>query len=220
MSDRNYGGYGGGNHSEPTNQSQSKSNSGGEKKSKYPPKDGYNDSKPSEGKAYTIFLDKDCPQEVLDQLIESKVLRELDTAWYTLRLPPAELNGLDTSVLANEVRGCDIYAPWKNFNNVERPVATTSLAARDLYAKNVVAELPDVVLTIAGIKVDALLGPDLQDPVSFAIVWTPDGATTLEDLGRDTGFLKVPLKIALHRGIKLINLNGSSPEEIRNCIRS
>jgi len=219
MTDRNYGGYGGGDRNEPTNKPQN-DNQNADGKKKYPQKDGYNDSKPSEGKAYTLFLDKDCPQEVLDRLIESKVLRELDTAWYTLRLPPAELNGLDTSVLANEVRGCDVYSPWKGFNNVERPVATTSLAARDLYARNVVAELPDVVLTIAGIKVDALLGPDLQDPVSFAIVWTPDGATTLEDLGRDTGFLKVPLKIALHRGIKLINLNGSDPDEIRNCIRS
>jgi hypothetical protein len=55
-----------------------------------------------------------------------------------------------------------------------------------------------------------ILGRDLNDPVSFVVCWTPDGATT--NPGPSTGGTGQALRIAAAHGISVFNL--ARPEDL------
>lgn len=52
-----------------------------------------------------------------------------------------------------------------------------------------------------------VLGKDLNTPSDVVFCWTEDGAYTLEQLTTDTGGTAMAIRVAIHYGIPVVNLN-------------
>lgn len=67
--------------------------------------------------------------------------------------------------------------------------------------------LPDWHKDLLARNVHIVLGPNLDDPVEFLLVWTKDGIFRAEDRTRDSGGTGHTIEIACANGIPVFNLN-------------
>ena len=139
----------------------------------------------------------------------TQLASQLAERGYLLRSGHA--SGADQAFERGADRQAEVYLPWPKFEEavqcaagyVQRgpsPDAVTMAAvhhpawerlgrgARSLHARNC----------------HQILGRDLNDPASFVVCWTPDGATT--DPGPSTGGTGQALRIAAAHGIPVFNL--------------
>ncbi|MBG6083066.1 hypothetical protein IWX58_004816 [Rubrivivax gelatinosus] len=115
----------------------------------------------------------------------------------------------------------EIYLPWKGFNG-------SRSALYDLPSKPYAAQLAGTIHPRWSALKPAVkdlhcrncwqvLGADLATPSEFVICWTPDGAQTWQERGRQTGGTGTAIALAASRGIPVINLK--RPDAIERLAR-
>lgn len=163
-------------------------------------------------KCYSIFLDKECPEFVLDDILESGMIMKLEKANYRMRIGIPELNGPDNNKLVQETLRRQFHIPWKGFNDIpeEDVYSYTTDCAKELLKKHVMVELPDNIMPIAAAKVNILMGRSCENPSKFCVLWTPDGAETVKELSRETGYLGTVIRLCNKFQIPVYNLSKAS----------
>ena len=201
--------YGGGQSYKPKNGSNYKGGGGG---SRY---QGGNNRKPEhkperkQEQCITIVLDSETPQYIIDDLVQTEILTDLEATGVHLRIGMPEKDGLDTKAIREKYRNHMFMVPWKGFNDVDDAYCYTTEDAKGIYKANSMSELSDAVLTIASLKVNLLLGESCENPSLFLLTWTNDGAENARSLSKDTGYLSVLIKLAGTQNIKVLNLNNA-----------
>jgi len=162
---------------------------------------------------FTVILDSETPQYIIDDLVETGLLSELESMGYHLRIGLPENGGLDTSPIRDKFKNHMLMLPWEGFNDTKGAYCTTTDCAKGIYKTNTMSELSDAVLTIAALKVNLLMGESCENPSKFVLIWTIDGAETTRDISKRTGYLSIAIKLANKNNIKVLNLNNSSAWE-------
>ncbi|AMD43430.1 hypothetical protein ZC03_053 [Pseudomonas phage ZC03] len=149
-------------------------------------------------KTYAGIGARNTPDDVLDLM--SQIAEELSPA-YILRSGGAD--GADAA-FEKGAEHSEIYIPWKGYNIREEG---DGILLDNVHAWNEVSKhfhpMPDKctvgVQKLHGRNAYVLLGPELNDPVSMVICWTPMGAIT--------GGTGLALRIAKYFEIPVFNLS-------------
>ena len=162
---------------------------------------------------FTIILDSETPQYIIDDLVDTDVLSDLENMGLWLRIGVPELGGIDTKAIRDKYKNNMFIIPWKGFNDVNQAYCFTTEDAKGIYKANSLSDLTDAILTIASVKVNLLLGESCDNPSIFLMTWTTDGAETVRDLSKETGYLAALIKLAGTQNIKVLNLNNATAWE-------
>lgn len=155
---------------------------------------------------YSGIGSRQTPDDVLELM--ERIARKLAAEGWTLRSGHAE--GADYAFEKGASGKAEIFLPWATFNSHlpvfglrhDRPSRDAAAVARDLHPAW--ESLSDGGRILQARNAHQILGRELNDPVSFVICWTPDGATTETD--RRTGGTGGAIRLAAYRGITVFNL--------------
>jgi hypothetical protein len=128
---------------------------------------------------------------------------------YTLRSGHA--SGADQAFECGAFAHAEVYLPWPGFEQSTRCDAIYLQGRPTDAAIHMASEhhpswdrLSDGARLLHARNCHQILGRDLNDPVSFVVCWTPDGATT--NPGPETGGTGQALRLALAQSIPIFNL--------------
>lgn len=101
-----------------------------------------------------------------------------------------------------------IFLPWKGFRDHKSPLHGVCAGAIELGRAfhPVFDSLSQGQQKLMARNAYQILGPDLSDPVSFVVCWTPDGCESESQRGRKTGGTGQAIAIASRQGIPVFNL--------------
>lgn len=132
----------------------------------------------------------------------SNIAKQLGDIGYVLRSGGA--TGADTFFergARNALHKCEIYLPWKNFNDHSSLLYEISGDAIEIAAKFHPSwdKLSDASKKLMARNSYQVLGYDLKTPVDFVICWTPEG--------KETGGTGQAMRIARSYKIPIINMD-------------
>jgi hypothetical protein len=153
---------------------------------------------------YAVVISEDMPEHFMDKLYT--VIRDGNDARMTLRVPQENKEGPTYTSLLKKADYKERYAPWKGFNDTEDVDHKTTARAKTVYKKLVMTNAKDTGLTIAACKLNLIAGNSCQSPVAFLLIYTPDGATEISQISKETGFNAPYIRLARKLGIPVVNM--------------
>ena len=169
-------------------------------------------------RAYAGIGSRRTPQPILDLM--TALSARLASRDYTLRSGHAQ--GADQAFERGAGTRAEVYLPWPTFEQSVRCDAiymqpspseqAIALAAQHHPAWGRLGRGPRA---LRARNCHQILGRELNDPASFVVCWTPDGATT--EPGPSTGGTGQALRIAAARSIPVFNL--ALPEHLARIER-
>jgi hypothetical protein len=156
-------------------------------------------------RTYTGIGNRDTPQFYLD--VMTKVAALLEQKQYILRSGGAD--GADSAFyqgVRNKLN-CEIYLPWKGFNDLDYQYHIPNEAYRIL--ENVcpyMDKLTPFLLKLYGRNVLQILGNDLSHPSKFVICYTRDGYIGRGTTCTRTGGTKIAIDLACLYNVPVFNL--------------
>lgn len=158
---------------------------------------------------------RNTPQDVGEYII-TRICPVLVKEGFILRSGGAE--GADTFFEEGYRRfkgDMEIYLPWKNFNDNYSNLYDVSEEAMDIASQFHPAwdMLSRGARALQARNVYQVLGKDLNTPSSFVMCWTADGIESGKTTVK-TGGTGQALRIAIKRGIPIINLGKKHNENI------
>lgn len=158
------------------------------------------------GDAYAGIGSRETPDRILAGMT-AIAMRMADRG---LILRSGGADGADTAFAQGApADNCEIYLPWRGFNNNWSPLYTIPKPAFDLAKKYHPAggKLHGPVLKLMARNCQQVLGMNLDNPVKFVLCWTKDGAdgTTVKTSSK-TGGTGQAIRIAAANGIPVVNL--------------
>ena len=152
---------------------------------------------------YAGIGSRQTPPEILAKM--QAIAAQLEARGFVLRSGGAD--GADT---AFEL-GCtakEIFLPWPGFNGRSSPFDRPSKAAFELAAQTHPAfdRLSAASRKLMARNGHQVLGATLDQPVSFVLCWTPDGAESEAQRTRETGGTGQAIALASRHGIPVFNL--------------
>lgn len=133
---------------------------------------------------YVATGNKDAPPDIQEQMRQAAL--ELEKLGYTMRC--GGMDGME-DFIEKTVSRKEIHLPWKGFNDKDSKFTFTPNAAKELASKLQPGfeGLKPVIQTFLAKNVRMIMGKDLKSPAMFMIVWTEDGAETLQEKTVKTG---------------------------------
>lgn len=164
---------------------------------------------------YAGIGSRSTPADVLSLM--GRIATELARLGWVLRSGAAP--GADTAFEDSALRGggrIHLYLPWPGFEGrvssvrLERPTAKAVEIAATHHPgwRNL---LPPA-RALMGRNSHQILGASCNDPVSFVLCWTPDGATTAAETSAMTGGTGQAIRVASVARIPIYNL------QLRDCM--
>jgi hypothetical protein len=153
--------------------------------------------------AYAGIGSRKTPAKQLERM--TAAAKRLAAMGYTLRSGGAD--GADRAFEAGAGDKKQIFLPWKGFNGSDSPFVTPSREAMDVAAVLHPAwtHLPSSFKNLHARNSHQILGEDLRTPCDFVVCWTPDGAETEAERGRDTGGTGQAIALADRWNIPVFN---------------
>ena len=148
---------------------------------------------------YTGIGSRTTPPEICEEM--TRIARYLSSVGFKLRSGGAP--GADSAFEAGAGEDCDIFIPWRGFENRSRGILITG-AVHERAAKIAALHHPAWSRLSHGAaqlhirNVPQVLGKDLISPSKFVICWTPDG--------KASGGTGQALRIADAYDVKVFNL--------------
>lgn len=158
-----------------------------------------------------IYVDKDFPQEVKDKLfdITSKLVNNKITVRYNGDCTDFHnrANSLDRSKL-------EVYTPFKGFNDIDTKFYFNSATSKHLAQQHFKAydKIPNVVQSMLARNIRMIFGNKNDSPSMCVLTWSPDGATKLSEVTRDTGRGSFFIEVASIYGFSMLNTQDPSTE--------
>ena len=158
-----------------------------------------------------MYVEKDYPEEIKFKFynLASKMLAK----GYTVRInadDPDFVNRI-RSLSPNKV---ELYLPFKNFNQMESKHSWNTLTSKALAEQHFPAysKIPDVVKSILAAQVRMLFGDRNNSIALLVLVFSPDGASRLSEITKDTGRTSFIIKMACSYAFSVANLGKQSSE--------
>lgn len=158
-------------------------------------------------KTYAGIGSRQTPPQMLDLMAD--LAQTLATRGYTLRSGHAP--GADQAFERGASTCAEVYLPWASFERAVRCDADYQQAAPSPEALQLAAQhhpawdrLKPGARSLHARNCHQILGRDLNNPVSFVVCWTRDGATT--NPGPSTGGTGQALRLANAHSIPVFNL--------------
>jgi hypothetical protein len=165
-------------------------------------------------RAYAGIGSRRTPDEI--RSVMTALASQLADRGYTLRSGHA--TGSDQAFERGAVTQAEVYLPWPTFEQNVRCDAIYMQPSPSLEAVQMAAahhpawnRLGHGPRALHARNCHQILGSDLNDPVSFVVCWTRDGAT--DNPGPSTGGTGQALRIAAAHGISVFNL--ARPEHLQ-----
>ena len=141
---------------------------------------------------------------------EERIGRRLAELGWTLRTGGAE--GADQAFERGARAGggaVEIFLPWPGFSGykngrLERPSVEAVRVASSLHPAW--ERLSPAAKKLIARNSHQVLGAGMDDPVAVVICWTPDGAETEAECGRETGGTGQAIRPASRLGVPVVNL--------------
>lgn len=159
--------------------------------------------------AYTGIGSRSCPDDIL--ALMRRIAAALARVGWALRSGGAP--GADTAFEegAREVGGrIGLYLPWRGFEGRTRDVVLHEATAR---AWEMAPQfhpgwdrLGRGAQALHARNVHQVLGSTCDNPASFVVCWTPDGATTAKETSARTGGTGTAVRLASAYGVAVFNL--------------
>jgi hypothetical protein len=152
-----------------------------------------------------FFLDRDHPQDVKDRYYS--YINMLIAKNMTIRI-----NGDDKDFIAKlkelNYDKLEVYIPWKNFNEIESKFYYNGETSKLIAAKyiSVYDKLPDAVKALLARNARLLFGEKNNSCVLSLITWSPDAASRIMDISKNTGRASHIIKMALSNHISVLNV--------------
>lgn len=154
-------------------------------------------------KYYSGVGSRETSTEILKLM--QQIALDLSAANYVLRS-----GGADGADLAFESGASqkEIFLPWKGFNNNSSPLFYIPDKAFEISALHHPRwkQLREPVKKLMARNAQQVLGKNLDSPVEFIILWTPDGCIKGEDRTQATGGTGQAISIASSLNIPVYNL--------------
>lgn len=160
-----------------------------------------------------FFLDRGDPQDVKDRYY--RYINLLIGKNITIRI-----NGDDKEFIAKlkelNYEKLEIYIPWKNFNEIDSKFYYNGETSKLLAAKYmpVYDKLPDAVKALLARNARLLFGEKNNSCVLSLITWSPDAASRIMDIGKNTGRSSHVIKMALSNHISVLNVQKEGADAI------
>jgi len=162
-----------------------------------------------------FFVDKSYPEEIKNKIFH--YINKLMSKKINIRI-----NGDDKEFIekVNELKysNLEIYIPFKGFNDIESKLYFNDETSKLIAAKYMptIDKLPPVVQSLLARNARLLFG-NKNDSCAVAIItWSPDGATKLLEIGKDTGRASHIIKMAVSNFISVLNLQKPNCDIIFN----
>ncbi len=160
--------------------------------------------------SYAGIGSRNAPPDILEMC--TTLAERLAKLGYTLRSGGAD--GCDSAfekgarrTLAG-ARQCEIFLPWRGFNNNLSTLCTPSDEAYEI--ASIIHpnwnRLREPIKKLVARNMHQILGGELDDPVNFVLCWTCDGATSLSDYTKKTGGTGSAIALASYMNIPVFNL--------------
>lgn len=159
---------------------------------------------------YVATGNQDAPPHILDKF--TAIVKELEQRGYTMR--NGGMKGPEDVCERNTVRQ-EIHLPWKGFDEKDSKFTFTTNHAKELAGKFQPGYdgLKPVIQTFLAKNVRMIMGKDLKSPALFMIIWSEDGADSLETKTARTGNVGHPIAIADALKIPVFNLGNPQSEQ-------
>jgi hypothetical protein len=135
----------------------------------------------------------------------TRIAQRLEARGYVLRTGGG--NDTDSAFEA----GCakkEVFLPWPGFNgrtsafdSVSEEALAVASAAHPAFRR-----LTAEARLLAGRESHRILGADLRTPADFLVCWTPDGAQSEAEIGRETGEAALAIALADRWAVPVFNL--------------
>lgn len=172
---------------------------------------------------YSAMANVGIDQETIDALIQIAI--KLSEKGFTLRTGADGKQGELFNPLGYALRQvsskCEMYLPWKGFNNEADGIASKDIA-KDMLAelKPATATLPNAVRAILSNYTHVLTGKMLNSHTKFFLTWTEDGVESIGDITPKTGNMATPILICSRLNIPVFNVrNPESVERLQRFIK-
>jgi hypothetical protein len=154
-------------------------------------------------KPYVITGNKEAPDHILQAM--KGIVEDLEQQGFTMR--SGGMEGPEDYVEKVATKK-EIHLPWKGFNDKESPFSFTTPAAKELAGKyhSGFDGLKPAIQTFLAKNVKMLMGKDLKSPALFMVVWTEDGAETLQEKSVKSGNTGHAIAVACSLPIPVFNL--------------
>lgn len=153
---------------------------------------------------YTGIGSRITPNEILNVMSQ---LGNVFKGTYILRSGGASGADLAFEKYLNE-QEADIFLPWKNFNNHKSNLFHIKNEAYDIASRHhkYWQYLKPATKKLMARNVHQVLGIMLDKPSEFLICWTPDGASSSEEITKDTGGTGLAISVASEFNVPVYNL--------------
>lgn len=152
-----------------------------------------------------IFVDKDFPQEVKDDLyaLASKLISKK----ITVRIAAGDKPFVER-VMALSSKFVELYLPWKNFDELNSRHTWNTITSKDIAQKNFLGwdKIPDGVKAILASNVRLLFGDKNNSVCLCLLTWSKDAATRPAEVTKDTGRSGFIIKMAASYGFPVLNV--------------
>jgi len=110
----------------------------------------------------------------------------------------------------------EIFIPWKNFNDFESKHYYNTITSKVIAETNFPGweKIPDTVKSFIARNVRMIFGDKNNSICLCVITWTPDGASKLSEITKDTGKLSNVIRISSKYYFPIINLGKPNAETI------
>ncbi len=207
----NSGGYGGGGGS----YNKGGGGSGGYKKGGYERKE----YPPAKMPISVVFYsNKDLPDQAFDKMVT--MAKEFHDVGYEIRIPLT----WDHAKRFMDAVGFEVFkfGPWKKDFNEIMPDNYVNDSSKDLIKKihtNLEA-LADATQAMVCTAPLTLAGKFAGSPSQYLVLYTADGATSKQDIGKETGYSSLTIKMAEILSTRILNLGDNTFNDRYNTIRS
>lgn len=176
------------------------------------------------GSYFFVPNNGELPEDVKDRTKE--VFKYIASKDYKWRFNYGKIDTFMNSLLRTDKLLADVYLPWKKFN--EDVPYTPVMNSPDLWAYRVAKsnhkaydKVPPTVRTFLANLANVMFGKEGKNKVTFMLVYTPDGRTTMKDVTDFTilGNLPLIIKLAKLQGVPVLNIASKNTlEDIKKLI--
>lgn len=159
------------------------------------------------------MVEKEMPGEVKQKFLQ--LASKLIGKGYTVRIN-ADDPEFVSQLHAMSTKNVELYLPFKNFNQMESKFYWNSLTAKDMAQRNFEAwdKVPDVIKAILAAQVRMLFGDKNNSIAMTVITFSPDGASRVSEITKETGRVSYIIKMACRYGFPVVNLGKQSSEAL------
>jgi hypothetical protein len=160
-----------------------------------------------------FFVEKETPPEIKQKFyhLASKLIGK----GYTIRLNPDDPDFV-RQVQALSTKNVELYLPWRNFNQLESKHTFNTLTSKDVAQRHFPAweKLPDAVKAMLASQVRMIFGDRNNSIALMLITFSPDGASRIAEITKDTGRVSFIIKMACSYGFSVVNMGKQSSESL------